>query len=80
MSLFILRASDTQSLLLLRVEHRLSLSCNLRQVLLIGDKLVQIDNLFVDQHTSDLADVLVTEGLLNARVDQVTNILLLLIQ
>jgi len=42
--------------------------------------LVQIDNLFVDQHTSDLADVLVTEGLLNARVDQVTNILLLLIQ
>jgi hypothetical protein len=56
------------------------LSRNLRQVSLIGYKLVQIDNLFVDQHTSDLADVLVTEGLLNARIDQVTDILLLLIQ
>jgi hypothetical protein len=56
------------------------LSRNLRQVSLIGYKLVQIDNLFVNQHTSDLADVLVTEGLLNARIDQVTDILLLLIQ
>ena len=56
------------------------MSRNLRQVSLIGYKLVQIDNLFVNQHTSDLADVLVTEGLLNARIDQVTDILLLLIQ
>ena len=56
------------------------MSRNLRQVSLIGYKLVQIDNLFVNQHTSDLADVLVTEGLLNARIDQVTDILLLFIQ
>ena len=56
-----------------------SLTSKLTQVLLISYKLLQINNLLVKEHTSDLAGM-ITHHRLDARVDRVTNYLLPVVQ
>jgi hypothetical protein len=55
------------------------LASELTQVLLVSDKLLQIDNLLVKKHTSDLSGMISHHGL-DARIDRVTNYLLLIVK
>ena len=64
---------------LLGVEHVLSLARDLGKILLISYQHLEVHHLLVQQHTSNLAHVLRSVRLLDARVDHVTDLLLLLI-
>jgi hypothetical protein len=55
------------------------LSSELTQVLLVRNKLLQIDNLLVKEHTSDLSGMIPHHGL-DARIDRVSNYLLLIVK
>lgn len=64
---------------LLGIEHVLSLARDLGKILLISDQHLEVHHLLIQQHTRNLAHVLLAIRLLDAGVDHVTNLLLPLI-